>query len=1084
MSFLCPADDTCKHDIIVNMLRKVFGDEYINAMLGVTDTLTKSAEDNIIDYPVQIIVQNLGVLSMAVISIIVIWTIFSRLALTARTGTPFMDKENTATLIRPIFSLVMVMPMQYGYPLIAHLMLMAVLVSNGFNNTVFKQTSNHALNNPFMFEQRPLTAQELQQLEANPKTSQVRYKVGRDLRSVGALKDANRLKEGAYLGAMHGYCLKHWHNNGMDSFAEVEFSSINALHSEGVIKIQYKDISQRNFASRLWGAVTNLFSDGANSNASGSSNPICGEMILDFMTAEEIYDQINEYDGHPNASIANILKDTEKLRVKMAVDGALIHNVRASQVAQAYVAGMDYALGSNVVNDPNHPVSKVRKEVRVKLARAINSTVSAQGRVINEDELKATMNDARLAIHKSKVNSAERLYANFMLLPTRTYIYPTLNAMSGGHYRDNRDFANTNIPFGFVDVAHVGAGGVNSMYSLFSEVNPPAEGWQFSSQKSDGSSLVIQPAMVDKLFAPVEKHLEPTLDLMAYVIMGNTSTNDQPNFEEYNKEVERVRANMNRLISARGWVYAPSALLVSSRLREELSSRVISDPLEGKIYAMNLQTELDESDANSRVTNTVEELETIFGGLNEQVSNYGGNYIGTGLKQLVTFGNAGRHGANAFDGKKMASWLDTSIILSLERQMISYATGGASAYTAEQVDVLANLQGVGNIAWGGAVVMATINGGVEVGVTMAGVKTSLATFGLGASAVQFIHNLVLHVISPNLQEAYEFLDNIHTLFSVTMPMQPSMILGLAVLGFLIQAIVAVLVSVPYMIMHALPDHQFIGTNTQIYLLVVNILITPILIMAGYMMSKGILNAIIPVIIDIWQTAKANTAGHATGDFSQFMITVSLMKKSWYILGASLVAIVHIVTSLAQELPEKVAGFMNIAVPTLSALNSERFIGGLSNAMATNQHHNKSKIAQKRAKVDAHNAGQQKEMDNRVAEAKEWEKDRQNGGDGFGNNPDGSPRGDGSSGGTGAGRKQEMTAQQREAKSIENEAILRVARGERVPAQGFKGKMKELGQTIVGGSSAKPYSFDRQVSAMQNKIREERSNLSNTRATME
>lgn len=1082
MSFLCPADDNCKHDIIVNMLRKVFGDEYINAMLGVTDTLVKSAEDNIIDYPIQIIVQNLGVLSMAVISIIIMWTIFSRLALTARTGTPFMDKENTATLVRPIFSLVMVMPMQYGYPLIAHIMLMAVLISNGFNNTVFKQTSNHALNSPFMFERQELSEAEAQRQLNNPTKTEAKYKVGRDLRSTGALKDANRLKEGAYLGAMHGYCLKHWHNNGMDSFAEVEYTSVNALRAEGVIKIGYKDISQRNFASRLWGAVTNLFSGGTNSNASGSSNPICGEMTLDFVTAEELYDQINEFDGHPNASIANILKDTEALRTQMAVDGAIIHNIRASQIAQAYVAGMDYALGSTIVNDINNPVAKVRKEVRVKLARAINSTVSAVGRLADENELKATLNDTRLNAHKARNASAQQLYTRFMAYPTRIYIYPTLNAMSGGHYRTNTDFANTNIPFGFVDVAHVGAGGANSVFSLFSEVNPPAEGWEFNTQKANGETLTASPPMIDKLFAPVEKHLETTLDLMSYVVMGNTGTNEQPNFEDYNKEVERVRNNMNKLINSRGWVYAPSALLVSARLREELSNRVISDPLESKIFSMNLQTEVDDKDADSRITSTIDELETIFGALNEQVSNYGGNYIGTGLKQLVTFGNTGRHGANAFDGKKMASWLDTSIILSLERQMISYATGGASAYTAEQVDVISNLQGVGQIAWGGAVVVATINGGIETGVTMAGVK--LSVMDATANMMQFIHNLVLHTISPNLQEAYEFFDNIHTLFAVTIPLQPSMILGLAVLGFLIQAIVAVLVSVPYMIMHALPDHQFIGTNTQIYLLVVNILITPILIMAGYMMSKGILNAIIPVIIDIWQTAKANTAGHATGDFSQFMITIALMKKSWYILGASLVAIVHIVTSLAQELPEKVSGFMNIAVPTLSALNSERFIGGLSNSMATNQHHNKSKIAQKRSKVDAHNAGQEKELENRVAEAKEWEKDRQNGGDGFGNNADGSPRGDGSSGGTGAGRRQEMTAQQREAKSLEHEAVLRVARGEKVAPKGFGNKMKALGQTIVGGSSASPHSFDNQVNSMRDRILEERSNLSNSRATME
>lgn len=1010
MSFLCPANDNCKYDIAVNMLKKVFGDEYINAITGATTTLTKSVEDNMMDYPIQLAVHNLGIMAMAIISIIVLWVIFSRLALTARTGTPFMEGENVATLIRPIYALVMVMPVKFGYPLVAHAMLMLVMISNGFNNMMFQQQNTYALKSPFMFEQK---ADQYADVNSN---RDIKYVTGQGLRSVGALKDANRLKESAYLGAIHGYCLKHYHTQGFNSFAHLKNPSINPRIGEGLISVGYLDESQKGRFAQAWSAVTRFF---GGTPSSGSSNPICGEFTVDVLTVSELEDQLNQGDKHPNATVAMVLNKSNKLREMMAVQGLAVHNSRAVDMAQAYVLGMDYAIGQTIINDKTHPVTLARNDVRVGLARGLYKALGTPEQIRQMGQKSENvLTSAHKAVQDKKDKRAEAFLTGEYNYATRIekFMKPKLLAMVGGThgvYSSNVDYSSANIRYGLGFIFQGNGGGtVGSQISVLNAGDNP-DGWQFNDTDGMGQEVKVSPAMLEKLFAVVEQKLEPSLDYIHYQIIGNTNTiNSQPNLTDFNDKSKDIQKILNQEVHARGWIYAPTSRIIASRLRQEIGDRVISKPISGKIFAMDERVELDREDSSDKLNQAVSTLEATIGALNDRASQYSTEYIGTGLKQQATFGNVGSFGANNFDDKKIANFMDTSIIMSMERAMLNALTGGASPYSSKSVDVLGELQVVGDIALGTSVIIGTIETGVKYGASISESKAAIMGDKV-FNTMSAIRQLAYNALAPMLQEAYRFFDNVHTMFSV-MPLQVSMVLGLAVLGFLIQAIVAMLVSVPFMILHALPDTQFIGRNTQIYLLAINILVTPILILLGYLMTTGILNAIIPVLIEIWQVSKANNAGNYSSGVFQFMSMILSMKKSWYVLGGTLVAVVHVVSSLAQELPEKVNGFLNIVIPTLSALNSDRFLGGLSNQMASEQHAKMQKLAKIKESNQAWKGANQERLKEEIAKSEETFGSGSNGGGGSTGGQSPSNSGvipSSGAGGTGAGRTQALNTDQ-------------------------------------------------------------------------
>lgn len=197
MSLICseldnaqPSNGTmpCQDDIAIQMLKKVFGDTFIESFyVPGTKHPALAAPSGSGDTIMSLIASNLSYAAFLVAILILIFSIYKGLISGASDGVAvaFSDKSNLMGLFgRPLFSLAMLLPTLSGFPVIYLLIIFITLTSNGLANMGFS------------------------------KYIEVDYKPSG---AVARLDDtsylaANDMLKPAFYGALHGYCVSYANN--------------------------------------------------------------------------------------------------------------------------------------------------------------------------------------------------------------------------------------------------------------------------------------------------------------------------------------------------------------------------------------------------------------------------------------------------------------------------------------------------------------------------------------------------------------------------------------------------------------------------------------------------------------------------------------------------------------------------------------------------------------------------------------------------------------------------------------------------------------------------------------------------------
>ena len=193
MSVICSGDtsvDTaCQDDIALNMMKKLFGDDFINAFY--IENTPHPAIVEIADGDATIlalIASNLSSVAFIAALIIIIITMYKGLINSANDGVAvgFNDKSSLLGLFgRPLFSLAMLMPTVSGFPVIYLIIVFITLTSNGLTNEGFQKY-----------------------IEKDYKPQSIAARVDDP-----NYKSANDLMKPAFYGALHGYCVKYANGN-------------------------------------------------------------------------------------------------------------------------------------------------------------------------------------------------------------------------------------------------------------------------------------------------------------------------------------------------------------------------------------------------------------------------------------------------------------------------------------------------------------------------------------------------------------------------------------------------------------------------------------------------------------------------------------------------------------------------------------------------------------------------------------------------------------------------------------------------------------------------------------------------------
>ena len=193
MSVICSeatnVDTACQDDIGINMMKTLFGDDFINSFY--IDNTPHPAVVQIAEGDATIlslIASNLSAVAFIVALIIIILTTYKGLISSANDGAAvgFNDKSSLLGLFgRPLFSLAMLMPTVSGFPVIYLIIVFITLTSNGLTNEGF---------------------QKYIEKDYNPQSIAARL-------DDQNYKSANDMTKPAFYGALHGYCVKYADGN-------------------------------------------------------------------------------------------------------------------------------------------------------------------------------------------------------------------------------------------------------------------------------------------------------------------------------------------------------------------------------------------------------------------------------------------------------------------------------------------------------------------------------------------------------------------------------------------------------------------------------------------------------------------------------------------------------------------------------------------------------------------------------------------------------------------------------------------------------------------------------------------------------
>lgn len=193
MSVICSeptnVDTACENDVAINMMKTLFGDDFIKSFY--IDNTTHPALVQVApgdETILSLIASNLSSAALIVALIVIIITIWKGIIGGANDGgaVGFNDKTSLMGLYgRPVFSLAMLMPTASGFPVIYLIIVLITLTFNGITNQGFEAYIDR---------------------DYQPQSIAARF-------DDPNYKSANDMMKPAFYGALHGYCVKYANTN-------------------------------------------------------------------------------------------------------------------------------------------------------------------------------------------------------------------------------------------------------------------------------------------------------------------------------------------------------------------------------------------------------------------------------------------------------------------------------------------------------------------------------------------------------------------------------------------------------------------------------------------------------------------------------------------------------------------------------------------------------------------------------------------------------------------------------------------------------------------------------------------------------
>ena len=322
MSFACPSssDATCSQDSAVNILRKIFGDDYVNAFL-----MQGSQNPALVGDPntvMSIASSYVASLSITAAILIIVFNTYKWFAESSYDGEAVGLSERSGLLGffgRPVFSLIMLAPTASGYPLIHIVIMTLILWSNGAANTLYTKFASSRI-----------------------------MPIGSDMAFLDnpAYLKANSVGRAATFGALHGYCAKV-----SDTLLQTDMKmkvTTTAYNQDGSVSTatQKLDNSYSGYAESLFPSRTeDVYSMSSASGIIPSTTALCGTFV-----AKNHSERFFRGDT-PDVGLDNRMAAVyEKIKAVQASNAAVsykINNLRRAYAGRAYYEGFLLAYGSN-----------------------------------------------------------------------------------------------------------------------------------------------------------------------------------------------------------------------------------------------------------------------------------------------------------------------------------------------------------------------------------------------------------------------------------------------------------------------------------------------------------------------------------------------------------------------------------------------------------------------------------------------------------------------------------------------------------------------------------------------------------------
>ena len=242
------------------------------------------------------------------------------------------------------------------------------------------------------------------------------------------------------------------------------------------------------------------------------------------------------------------------------------------------------------------------------------------------------------------------------------------------------------------------------------------------------------------------------------------------------------------------------------------------------------------------------------------------------------------------------------------------------------VDMLARIKTLGDSlkladAAIGAVIY-DVNLTIDAAQILAAGAGSVKVFGTGLDAVPLVdgvRRLFTDAFATRLAEISSWLGRLAFWFGIFIPTLPYFIFMIAVVGWLLSVLQAMVAAPLWAVMHMTPERSFIGGQQQGYLLLLSLFARPALIVIGLFAAMLLANPIIEyVTIFFFAVRTANvTSSESLGWFMQF-----LTFKDWLLMYAFVITpIVYMVFGLSQSLPDTVLSWIGAGIRSMGETNA-------------------------------------------------------------------------------------------------------------------------------------------------------------------